>query len=71
MSVADLKTELKRLNLAERAELERYLRALRWSEDPQMPARVERAHASFEAGNKCTAEQLDERIAARRGGGPR
>ena len=68
MSVTELKTELKRLNLAERAELERYLRALRWSEDPQMPARIDRAHASFEAGNTVTAEQLDERIAAGRGG---
>lgn len=68
MSVTELKTELKRLNLAERAELERYLRALRWTEDPQMPARLERAHASFEAGNKITAEQLDERIANGRGG---
>ncbi len=68
MSVTELKTELKRLNLAERAELERYLRALRWTEDPQMPARLERAHASFEAGNKITAEQLDERIANGRAG---
>ena len=68
MSVAELKHELKRLNLTERAELERYLRALRWSEDPQMPARLDRAHVSFEAGNKVTAEQLDERIATRRNG---
>jgi len=68
MSVAELKAELKRLNLAERAELERYMRALRWSEDPQMPGRVERAHSSFETGAKVSAEQLDDRIAARRAG---
>lgn len=68
MSVAEIKEELKRLNLAERAELERYLRALRWTEDPEMPGRLEQAHASFERGGKVTADELDARIAARRAG---
>ncbi|HEY9250094.1 MAG TPA: hypothetical protein VIO38_13220 [Rariglobus sp.] len=63
----EIKAELARLTLAERAEVHKYLKALRWLEDPAMPARVDAAMARMDAGEKVTAEELKRRFADKLG----
>lgn len=54
---------------ADRAEVERRLRLLRWKNDPEMPARLAAAHARMDAGQKVTQEELERYMANRFPGG--
>lgn len=67
MSVMEIKAELARLTLAERVEVHKYLKALRWLEDPAMPARVDAAMARMDAGEKVTSSELMRRFADKLG----
>ncbi|MFA6289320.1 MAG: hypothetical protein WC661_18205 [Opitutaceae bacterium] len=67
MSVIEIKAELARLTLAERVEVHKYLKALRWLEDPAMPARVDAAMARMDAGEKITSEELKRRFSDKLG----
>jgi hypothetical protein len=66
MSVAEIKEEIRRMSAMERVEVERHLRLLKWSEDPETPKRLAVAHAAMDAGRKVTQEQVEAFIAERR-----
>jgi len=66
MSVGAIKEEIKRMSAAERAEISRHLRLLKWAEDPATPKRLAAAHAAMDAGRKMTQEQVEALIAERR-----
>jgi hypothetical protein len=66
MSLAEIKTEIQRMTLRERAEIQRYFRALRWQEDPAMPGRIDAAQQRMDSGRKVSAEEVDARIARAR-----
>ena len=66
MSLAEIKDEISRMTLPERAEIVRHLRLLKWAEDPDTPRRLAAAHAAMDAGRKVTQEQLEAWVAERR-----
>ena len=65
MSVAEIKEEIRHMNAADRAEVQRHLRLLKWSEDPETPKRLAAAHAAMDAGRKVTQEQVEAFMAGR------
>jgi ribosomal protein L29 len=66
MSLAEIKEEIRQMSAEERAEVQRHLRLLKWSEDPETPKRLAAAHAAMDAGRKVTQEQVEAFIAERR-----
>jgi len=66
MSLAEIKEEIRQMSAEERAEVQRHLRLLKWSEDPETPKRLAAAHAAMDAGHKVTQEQVEAFIAERR-----
>lgn len=66
MSVAEIKEEIRQMSALDRAELQRHLRLLKWSEDPETPKRLAVAHAAMEAGRKITQEEVEAFVAERR-----
>ena len=54
------------MNAMERAEVQRYIRLLKWSQDPETPKRMAEAHARMDAGQKIYGEELEMLIAERR-----
>ena len=66
MSLGEIKEEIRQMSAVERAEVQRHLRLLNWSEDPETPKRLAAAHAAMDAGRKVTQEQVEAFIAERR-----
>ena len=66
MSVAEIKEEIRHMNAVERADVQRHLRLLKWSEDPETPKRLAAAHAAMDAGRRVTQERVEALIAERR-----
>lgn len=69
MSLTEIIEEITRMTPADRAEVERRLRLLRWKNDPEMPARLDAAMARMDAGQKVTQEELERYMANRFPGG--
>ena len=63
MSLADVIEEITRMSPADRAEVERRLRILRWKNDPETPARLSAAMARMDAGQKVTQEEVERYMA--------
>ncbi len=70
MSLTEVIEEITRMSPADRAEVERWLRLLRWKNDPDMPARIDAAMARMDAGGKVTAEEVERLIEKRFSSGP-
>ncbi|MFH1497168.1 MAG: hypothetical protein ABII82_05010 [Verrucomicrobiota bacterium] len=62
MSLAEVIDEITRMSPADRAEVERRLRLLRWKNDPDMPARIDAAMARMDAGQKVSADEIERRL---------
>lgn len=69
MSLTEIIEEITRMTPADRAEVERRLRLLRWKNDPEMPARIDAAMARMDAGQKVTQEELERYMANKFPGG--
>jgi hypothetical protein len=65
MSLTEIIEEITRMTPADRAEVERRLRLLRWKNDPETPARLDAAMARMDAGQKVTQEELERYLANR------
>ncbi len=63
MSLAEVIEEITRMSPADRAEVERRLRILRWENDPETPARLSAAMARMDAGQKVTQEEVERYMA--------
>ncbi len=52
------------MNAAERAEIERQLRVLRWADTPDLAKRLQSVHERMDAGHKVSQEELEAKVAA-------
>jgi hypothetical protein len=71
MSLTEVIEEITRMSPADRAEVERRLRLLRWKNDPDTPARIDAAMARMDAGGKVSAEEVERLIEKRFSSGPK
>jgi len=62
VSVQQVKTELERMSATERAQVQGYLRILRWKESPGLTERLANAHRAMDAGRKIGPEQVDAHL---------
>lgn len=66
MSLTEVKEQIQRMSLEERAEVEKLLRMMRVVENPEYRSKVEQAEAEMNAGLKVTRAQLEAELAKRR-----
>jgi len=62
MSVNEIKGELDRMSASERAQVQGYLRILRWKENPSLADRLTQAHSKMDEGGKITADRVERHL---------